>query len=101
MDETLEEWLSAEVASDGLVNNSVKTPSENYVCMYSITAASNQLNQCKQCCSHMPIHSYLVGFLGSSYALDGIACFSSYYFPSFRDGGWEYEGRVGFVGLRR
>ena len=43
-----------------------------------ITAASNQLNQCKQCCSHMPIHSYLVGFLGSCYALDGIACFSSY-----------------------
>lgn len=33
MDETLEEWLSAEVASDGLVNNSVKTPSENYVCI--------------------------------------------------------------------
>lgn len=31
MDETLEEWLSAEVASNGLVNNSVKTPSENYV----------------------------------------------------------------------
>lgn len=27
MDETLEEWLSAEVASDGLVNNSVKSPS--------------------------------------------------------------------------
>lgn len=78
MDETLEEWLSAKVASDGLVTNSVKTPSENYVCMYSITAASNQLNQCKQCCSHMPIHSYLVGFLGSCYALDGIACFSSY-----------------------
>ena len=33
MDETLEEWLSAEVASNGLVNNSVKTPSENYVCI--------------------------------------------------------------------
>lgn len=33
MDETLEEWLSAEVASDGLVNNSVKTPSENYLCI--------------------------------------------------------------------
>lgn len=57
MDETLEECLSAEVASDGLVTNSVKTPSENNVC-----AASNQLNQC---CSHMPIHSYLIGFLGS------------------------------------
>ena len=68
MDETLEECLSAEVASDGLVTNSVKTPSQNYVCMYSVTAASNQ------CCSHMPIHS---GFLGSSYALDGIASFSS------------------------
>ena len=78
MDETLEEWLSAEVASDGLVTNSVKTPSENYVCMYSITAASNQLNQCKQCCSHMPIHFYMVGFLGSCHALDGIACFYSY-----------------------
>lgn len=73
MDETLEECLSAKVAS--VVTNSVKTPSENYVCMYSITAASNQLNQCKQCCSHMPFHS---GFLGSSYALDGIASFSSY-----------------------
>jgi hypothetical protein len=35
MDETLEEWLSAEVASDGLVTNSVKTPSENDVCMYN------------------------------------------------------------------
>lgn len=80
MDETLEEWLSTEVAFDGLVTNSIKTPSENYVCIYSITAASNQLNQCKQCCSHMPIHFYLVGFLGSSYALNGIACFSSYQF---------------------
>lgn len=36
MDETLEEWLSAEVASDGLVTNSVKIPNENYVCMYSV-----------------------------------------------------------------
>jgi len=71
MHESLEECLSAEVASDGHVTNSVKTPSQNYVCMYSITAASNQ------CCSHMPIHSYLVGFLGSCYALDGIASFSS------------------------